>query len=358
MGCGSSKAAHAEAPQVKSGDEPEEVKDAEEPQVKSSDQAEEVKEQHKGGEQRIASPVNESPAVEEKVYVQAAIYGPPGSNKSNLCEQLAASIAQGGLGLRHFTMGEIQRMAIRGNTELGPKVKQAMAEKFKKDKDAKDKSFKGQPSGPSDELNAQKPENGWILDGYPTTMEQVKSLKEQGIDIQQAVIVVTPDAELVRLMTGRRMDLEESKIYHLEGIGGYEKPPEEVRQMSIPCIVTVDSWVDQIKDRLVQRKDDQEEKVLEKLNEYHAVFDQVENLFPQVFKVLQSQKTVSQKVYEETSEDKCGEELREAKDGKSGKDAKSNGNNHEKKVEIRSEGGDEAQNKKDPTRGEEDNNPV
>ena len=50
--------------------------------------------------------------------------------------------------------------------------------------------------------------------------------------------------------------------------------------------------------------------------------------------------------------------VKKAKGGKSGKDAKSNGNNHEKKVEIRSEGGDEAQNKKDPERREEDNNPV
>ena len=84
--------------------------------------------------------------------------------------------------------------------------------------------------------------------------------------------------------------------------------------MSIACVVTVDSWVDQIKDRLVQRKDDQEEKVLEKLKEYHgndvetsescydmllvlvAVFDQVENLFPQAFKVGLSEKTVSNKV--------------------------------------------------------------
>jgi len=209
MGCASSKAAHAETAQPDDRKEPEEAN-----QKQERDQEEEVNQKQENDQEEASekqqhsvkedSPQEDSPAVEQAFYVQAAIYGPPGSNKSNLCEQLTKPTSDGGLGLRHFTIGEVQRLAMRGHATLGPKVKEAMAAKFNKDKGAKGGN---KSAGPSEELNAQilawvlesqKPDNGWILDGYPTTPEQLRTLKEEGIDIRHAVIVETKDEDLIR----------------------------------------------------------------------------------------------------------------------------------------------------------------
>eukprot|EP00960_Hanusia_phi_P071743 767619-Hanusia_phi.AAC.5 len=102
MGCASSKAAHAETAQPDDRKEPEEAN-----QKQERDQEEEVNQKQENDQEEASekqqhsvmedSPQEDSPAVEQAFYVQAAIYGPPGSNKSNLCEQLTKPTSDGGL---------------------------------------------------------------------------------------------------------------------------------------------------------------------------------------------------------------------------------------------------------------------
>lgn len=88
--------------------------------------------------------------------------------------------------------------------------------------------------------------SGFVLDGYPRNLEQVDALAEM-TDLDVVLSLDVDDEELVHRITGRRMDPETGDIYHLE-----YNPPED------PAV----------EDRLVQRDDDTEETVRERLRVY------------------------------------------------------------------------------------------
>ena len=84
---------------------------------------------------------------------------------------------------------------------------------------------------------------GFVLDGYPRNRSQAEYLDEiTEIDVVASLDVDTE--ELVRRLTGRRMDPETGDIYHTE----FNMPDDEA-----------------IEERLVQRDDDTEETVRERL---------------------------------------------------------------------------------------------
>ena len=89
---------------------------------------------------------------------------------------------------------------------------------------------------------------GFVLDGYPRNLSQAEYLS----DITELDLVALLDVdkeELVRRLTGRRMDPETGDIYHTE----FNMPDDEA-----------------VRERLVQRDDDTEETVRERLR----VFDE------------------------------------------------------------------------------------
>ena len=88
--------------------------------------------------------------------------------------------------------------------------------------------------------------DGFVLDGYPRNLEQAEYLSE--ITDLDAVIFLDVDEEvLVERLTGRRMDPETGEIYHLE----FDWPDDEA-----------------IQSRLVQREDDEEDTVRDRLRVY------------------------------------------------------------------------------------------
>ncbi|GAB7019902.1 adenylate kinase [Halostagnicola bangensis] len=88
--------------------------------------------------------------------------------------------------------------------------------------------------------------DGFVLDGYPRNLEQAEEL-EGMTDLDLALMLEVSEEELVHRLTGRRMDPETGDIYHVE-----YNPPED----------------DEVEDRLVQRDDDTEETVKERLRVY------------------------------------------------------------------------------------------
>ncbi|MHC3437643.1 adenylate kinase [Natrialbaceae archaeon A-gly3] len=89
--------------------------------------------------------------------------------------------------------------------------------------------------------------DGFVLDGYPRNLEQAEELEDM-TDLDVVLMLDVDDEELVHRLTGRRMDPETGDIYHLE-----YNPPED----------------EEVEERLVQRDDDNEETVRERLNVYH-----------------------------------------------------------------------------------------
>ncbi len=88
--------------------------------------------------------------------------------------------------------------------------------------------------------------DGFVLDGYPRTLPQAEHL--DNVTTLDAIIYFNvPREELVRRLTGRRVDPETAKNYHVE----FDMPDDP-----------------EVRDRLITREDDAPEKVERRLDVY------------------------------------------------------------------------------------------
>ncbi|RBI61759.1 adenylate kinase [halophilic archaeon] len=88
--------------------------------------------------------------------------------------------------------------------------------------------------------------DGYVLDGYPRNLSQAEYLDEI-TDLDVVLYLDVDEEELVHRLTGRRLDPETGDIYHVE----YDPAEDE-----------------EVAERLVQREDDTEETVRERLRVY------------------------------------------------------------------------------------------
>jgi len=110
--------------------------------------------------------------------------------------------------------------------------------------------------------------SGWLLDGFPRNSEQIEILNTKGVSLKKLVVVDISDDELVRRAVGRRIDPETHTLYHLEGLG-FPRPPEDKKVTS----------------RLTQRKDDTEDRVRTRLDQYRENNPDLSSQFSGVLKV-------------------------------------------------------------------------
>jgi adenylate kinase len=128
--------------------------------------------------------------------------GAPGAGKGTQAELLSQTYSY-----LHLSTGELLRKEIEMNSILGMQVKDIM----------------NRGELVSDELvlkivrqNLDKDNKGWILDGYPRNLSQVKSLNEVLTEINQPLEVVfyldIPEEVLIQrlLLRGRKDDTEET----------------------------------------------------------------------------------------------------------------------------------------------------
>lgn len=102
----------------------------------------------------------------------------------------------------------------------------------------------------------QKGKRGFILDGYPRKLDQVRTL-DRLVTLDAAVVLDLPDRIAVARLSGRRVS-SCGRIYHLK----YNPPPRGLR-----CAVCGD--------RLTQRDDDRPAQVRGRLRAYHRYTDPV-----------------------------------------------------------------------------------
>lgn len=88
--------------------------------------------------------------------------------------------------------------------------------------------------------------DGFVLDGYPRNLSQAKYLSEI-TDLDVVAYLDVGTEELVRRLTGRRVDPETGDIYHVE----FDMPEDK-----------------EVRDRLTQRDDDTADVVKERLRVY------------------------------------------------------------------------------------------
>ena len=142
------------------------------------------------------------------------LLGAPGSGKGTLAQILCKS-----RGLPQISTGDILREAVRKGTDLGLRAKFYMdAGKL-----VPDAVILGMME---DRLAQDDCASGYILDGFPRTLDQAKGLddiaKRLVVEVEVAAYVDVPEEEIVTRITNRRSCPKCKAIYNL-----VTKPPKK-----------------------------------------------------------------------------------------------------------------------------------
>ena len=168
------------------------------------------------------------------------LLGAPGAGKGTQAEILKEM-----LGIPTISTGNILRAAIKNGTPVGLKAKEYM--------DAGHLVPDDVIIGVIHErLQEADCANGFILDGVPRTIAQAEAMEEAGIRFDAVVAIEVPDEKIVQRMSGRRVCEVCGRSYHI---------------VSVPS--KVEGVCDSCGGKLVQRKDDKPETVLDRLSVYH-----------------------------------------------------------------------------------------
>lgn len=174
------------------------------------------------------------------------LLGPPGAGKGTQAKFISEHFD-----IPQISTGDMLRAAIKQGTELGKKAKAVI--------DAGDLV--------SDELiinlvkeRIAQPDcvNGCIFDGFPRTIPQAESLVAENIKIDHVLQISVPDEEIVQRISGRRSHPASGRVYHVV----YNPPKQE-------------GLDDETGEPLVQRDDDKEETVRNRLKTYHEQTEQL-----------------------------------------------------------------------------------
>ncbi len=165
--------------------------------------------------------------------------GPPGAGKGTMASRLADEMK-----IPHISTGDMFRSAMNRGTELGLKAKAIMEAGDLVPDELTIAMVKERLS----EADAQK---GYILDGFPRTIPQAEAL-DGFATIDKAIRFELDEEQLVRRLSGRRVHKPSGRTYHVEF-----NPPKEAGKDDVTG------------EPLIQRDDDKEEAIRNRLKVYH-----------------------------------------------------------------------------------------
>jgi len=248
MGCGASKSAPATGGDTK-------------PEV-SKDEA--TAEKASAGPPKTtepAEPVPSKPAEEAKVETAVTgtkkvmiLFGPPGSGKGSQAPKIVEMLK-----IPQLSTGDMLRAAVAAGTELGKEAKGVM----EKGGLVPDALVVGLIKERIQEKDCAE---GFILDGFPRTVEQTKMLDamlaEAGEKVTYVIALDMPDEVLTERICGRWVHKESGRSYHVKFA-----PPKSLGEQE-PSVETM--LDDETGEPLMQRKDDTEEALKSRLEGYHG----------------------------------------------------------------------------------------
>lgn len=172
------------------------------------------------------------------------LIGPPGAGKGTQASMIAKEF-----GVRHLSSGDVLRAERAQGTELGRKVAEYMGSgKLVPDKMIIEVILA--------QLTHGDDAGGFLLDGFPRTVVQAERLSESldlaGRSLDAVMEIDVPDEAIIQRIAGRRICPQCQTVYHLDA-----QPPN------------VPGKCDRDGESLIQREDDRETTVADRLATYH-----------------------------------------------------------------------------------------
>jgi adenylate kinase len=172
------------------------------------------------------------------------LLGPPGAGKGTQAERLKEDFS-----LPYIGTGELLRKHRDEGTELGREATPYMDNGDLVPDDLVIRMI-------LEEIE-EKGGDGFLLDGYPRSVEQAdalgEALEENGRSLTAALLIDVDDETVIQRLSGRRQCVKNGHLYHV-----MFDPPKH------------DEVCDQDGSRLVQREDDKPGTVKRRLATYHA----------------------------------------------------------------------------------------
>ena len=172
------------------------------------------------------------------------IMGAPGAGKGT-----QAALIKEAYNIKHISTGDMFRKAISEKTPTGIEAKSYIDQGKLVPDSVTNKLVR-------ERLSEKDCENGFLLDGYPRNLAQAeeldKILKDLGIKLDAVINVSVDDNFLIERITGRRTCTKCGASYHVS----FNKPK-------------VEGICDECGSTLIQRPDDSEETIKNRLSVYY-----------------------------------------------------------------------------------------
>jgi len=169
------------------------------------------------------------------------LLGPPGAGKGT-----QASFICEAYGIPQISTGDMLRAAIKAGTPLGVEAKKVMDVGCLVSDEIIIALVK-------ERLLSDDCKSGYLFDGFPRTIPQAEAMKSAGVAVDFVLEIDVADSEIVERMGGRRVHLASGRTYHV--------------MFNPPKVAGKD---DLTGEDLIQRDDDKEETVKNRLRIYHA----------------------------------------------------------------------------------------
>ncbi len=168
------------------------------------------------------------------------LLGPPGAGKGTQATYITEKF-----GIPQISTGDMLRTAVKAGTELGLKAKGIMASGGLVSDDLIIALVK-------ERIQESDCVNGFLFDGFPRTIPQAEALLAEGVAIDKVIEIHVADEEIIARLSGRRVHEGSGRVYHVT----HNAPKQE--------------GIDDVTgEPLVQREDDTEATVRNRLDVYH-----------------------------------------------------------------------------------------
>jgi adenylate kinase len=168
------------------------------------------------------------------------LLGMPGAGKGTQARHLIEKY-----GIPQISSGDMLRAAVKDGTPLGKRAKSYM----ERGALVPDEIVIGLVKERVAQPDCAK---GFIIDGFPRNIAQAEALRRAGLDLDWVLEFDVRDEEILRRLSGRRVHAGSGRTYHVEF-----NPPRAAGKDDVTG------------EALVQRPDDKEETVRNRIATYH-----------------------------------------------------------------------------------------